>query len=147
MYKNICCIFLYIHICVCMWNKHSWFSMYVIIWNQKFLGTGHLILNNWLIFSGEEYFSYSPYSLVACSLCVWLKPCELSLIHIIISVVLIQCMFRQPYRWDFIDVAFDICWCRNLTAYLLLFWIYQSLCPLSHNEPRALVSRVVCGYI
>lgn len=89
---------------------------------SEVLGTGHLILNHWLIFSREDEFFYSPYFVVACGLCAWLKPCELSLIHIRISVVvLIQCMFRQSYWWDFIGI------------------LWHPLMPQSHSIPFVLL--------
>lgn len=60
---------------------------------------------NWR--AGEDGLSCPHCSLVICSLCEGLRPCELCLNHVIMSIgiILVQLTFGQSGWWDFMDVA------------------------------------------
>lgn len=60
-----------------------------------------------MLYPGEGYFSCSQYSLVACSLCLGLRPHELSPFHVNVStdIVLVRVMCGQPCWWDSMAVA------------------------------------------
>lgn len=75
-----------------------------------------------------------------------LGPCKLSPIHnsMPYGVITLQVLFRQPYSWDFIDVA-SIYYIEDIISQQdsKIIWLLSFFCLFFSNVPWALIVHVV----